>query len=69
VRTLGAGGGVGLSSGSAVFDAAGTRPQGRPMVRSMRTDSPDLEIAMRLLDSLKLCGSSSDVAAQVKTGH
>jgi hypothetical protein len=26
------------------------------MVRSMRTDSPDLEIAMRLLDSLKLCG-------------
>jgi hypothetical protein len=27
------------------------------------------EIAMRLLDSLKLCGSNSDVAAQVKTGH
>lgn len=26
------------------------------MVRAMHTDSPDLVIAMRLLDSLKLCG-------------
>lgn len=25
-------------------------------MRAMRTDSPDLVIAMRLLDSLKLCG-------------